>query len=711
MIASTYIVNRDGTSMVIGAGAYVKCYIENQELTSEYQGSSQYRIKIHSNVVLPIQVGARVFPQETNGAGGYVMLAVPAVEMVTSEHFVYDLVFCGFSAQLETVILFNQDAVGWGWETAFSLVGTGQDFIDLILRNMNRTTPTDSNLELWQAGTVDATGTTLISFDGDNCLTALKKVSEAFGLPYQVEGAGGFHEYWVNIGLTAIKRKHIHIYDMGSGLSKIRIQRDSDRKFATALCPLGSSKNIPYDYRGGLKRLHCGNPSPITVGTTYDENVGTEWTLYEITKDPTTTIDPDCLTNPAHGVKSLEIANRVGNGIDGTKIGFYTATDQDLSGTMLKMWVGSEEGFIGGYTKNFTISLYWEDHLLGQYTVIESNWLLWQLQDSPYWKEISIPTSVFNCDLNHIDEIRIEVGRWLLANDSVLKFDFIRFEGGGVQMLENFIFGTTYTDAYGKMELVLINEDIFPQLNGKITSLPDGTTSQFIDSAIPFDLNAKDGDGNSLYLIPDVTPKVNFTSGNLSGYSLAINWYKDGEKKIDLVPYTEESGNIIPSIDNLAYCLQVGDEYNITEILLPQEYIDDAESRLYVWALAEYAKYTALNEIAEIEIDHVWLYDEADPSELMYCTTDDPTPLMYYLADGFFKAGDLIQITVAGFYSRELLVRTVSQERAQAQETTYKLTLGNNEPMNITGKMLMSIRQINTQLAKQEEKLAKYFHK
>lgn len=708
----TYIVNRDGSSITIGSGDYTNCYIENQELTEEYQGASTYRVRIHADRVLPLTIGARIFTAAPEGNGGYILLASPECEVVTAEHLIYDLTFMGFSSQLETVLLFNQDAVGWGWETAFSLVGTGQDFIDLIVRNMNRTVPTDSNLEVWEAGTVDATGTTLITFDGDNCLTALKKVSEAFGIPYQVQWTGYFHTYTVAIGLTNIKRVHDHAYGLGSGLSKFKILGDSDRKFATALCALGSTKNIPYDYRGGLKRLHCGNPSPIFSETVYDEN--TEWTFHQIEVSSGTTTYPSCPDNPAHGSVCLEIENLSNLNLGGTKIRFTGSSSIDLAGTSLKMWIGTDENWVPYPEGKFTIYLYSGESLQGSYTVSTMQDGIWKsLREEPYWKEISIPQSAFHCSFSEIDRLEIHIINWGAYGtnpyDQVLRFDNIRFEGGGEQQLENFVFGTAYTDAHGKVELQVVNEDIFPRLQGSITELVLGSSTQFIDTAMPFDLNAKDGDGNSLYLIPDVTAKINFLSGNLSGYSLAVNWYKHSENKFDLVPYTEESGNIIPS-DNPAYYLQVGDQYVITEILLPDEYITAAEQELYAWALEQYNKYVQPNELAEIEIDHVWLYS-ADAADLTTSTTDDPTPVSGYLVEGHFRAGDLIRILIDGVYDRELMVQSVVQERAQDINTTYKLTLSSNEPMNITGKMLMSIRDINTKIEKEQQKLGKYFHK
>lgn len=698
--------------MVIGLGDYVNCYIENQELTEEYQGASTYRVKIHSNVVLPVEIGARVFPSETNGAGGYIMLTPPNVEVVTAEYFIYDLTFMGFSHQLETVILFNQDAVGWGWETIFSLVGTGQDFIDLIVKNMNRTVPTDSNLELWQAGTVDATGTTLITFDGDNCLTALRKVSQAFGLPYEVQGNGGFHEYWVSIKLTAVKKQHIHTYSLGTGLSKFKRLGDSDRKFATAICALGSTKNIPYNYRGGLRRLHCGMPTPILEDTVWDENI--EWGYSEVAKDPTTTIELNSTLLPMSGSVCLRIANYTGAGLSGTIIRFSAPLKRDITGSSLKMWVGADFGTFSYSPQSvFSISLMREDSVLGSYTVNGYEWGLAALAVPPFWKEITIPTSYFKCGLTEVDAIVIHIYYWSNAfNESGCKFDNIRFESGGDQQLENFIFGTTYTDAHGKIELAVVNEDIFPRLQGSITGLVLDSPTQFIDSAMPFDLNEK-AIGTSLYLIPDVTPKINFLSGNLSGYSLAVNWYKHDDNQFDLVPYTEESGNVIPSLENLAYCLKVGDRYVITEILLPEAYITAAEQELYEWAVEQYAKYVQANELAEVEIDHVWLNEQNDnnPSELYYCYTDDPTPQVHFLTEGFFKVGDLIHIYIEGLYDRELIIQSVVQERAQGLVTMYKLTLSSNEPMNITGMMLMGIKELGIRIDREQQKMGKYFHK
>ena len=270
--------------------------------------------------------------------------------------------------------------------------------------------------------------------------------------------------------------------------------------------------------------------------------------------------------------------------------------------------------------------------------------------------------------------------------------------------LENFIIDEQLIAKHGRIELAVVNDDIYPELNGAITTVLGETKFTYAD--MPFDLNAKDSEGNTVYLIDGVTPKINFTSGNLSGYSLAIHNYKHATKEFEIVPFTEESGNIIPSTP--AYSIQPGDAFNITEITLPQAYIDAAEQRLYAWALEEYEKYTAAAEIADIELDNIWLYDIGN---LYSEQTDAPgVTSLLYKPDRMYAAGDLVHILVPGFYDRELIVQTVVQTRTEAQ-TTYKITLANDKKPNITSDVIMGLRGNKTALAAMQERLSKYFDK
>lgn len=709
MSVVTYIVNRDGTSVLIGAGDYVNCAVKKAELSQDWQGKEQYKLTINSDVILPVYLGARVFAQEENGAGGYVLLSPPSVERLAVKLFVYEYIFSGFVHHLETVILFNQDAAGYGWEGEFSLVGDAQDFIDLIIRNMNRTQPTDSNLEKWQSGTVDSTTETLLSFDNDNCLTALKKVSESFGLPYFVTGAGGFHEYWVNISLTANKRRHTHVYDIGNGLSSIKTVGDSERKFATAICGIGGVKNIPYDYRGGLKRLHCGIGTTHTE-TVYDENA--EWTP-ALTVDPGVSFNPYSTDNPkvgthclrCYGLRHWDISLGYIYSIRGTKFTFTAPAAVNVDGSTLKFWLSGGENYNPVNNNYFTVKMYSGSTFVGAKTFYQNSWGFGQLVTED-WIEISISMAAFHVNYSLIDKVEFEIGTWSDWNDSSeIKIDNLRFDWGLESELENFIYeGTTISD-HGRIELPLINEDIYPELNCEITSVEDDCI--FIGTSIPFDLNEVDGEGNTVYLVPELTPQINFLSGNLSGYSFGLKSFNYASKRFNIAPITEDTGNIVPS-ESGAYSLQAGDRFNITNINLPSAYIVDAETRLYAWALEQYEKYSAMNEIADVEIDHVWL---TDTGNLYYEDTASPgTYNLMLKTNKLYQAGDLIRITVPGFYDRELLIQSVTQERS-GSITTYKVTLANNEPMNIAGTLISGMKGLDTKIKRSQVALLKYLQK
>ena len=276
---------------------------------------------------------------------------------------------------------------------------------------MNRTQPTASNLEIWHTGTVDATGTTLITFDNDNCLTALKKVSEAFDLPFYAKGEGGFHEYWVGIHLTNVKRRHLHHYDIGNGLAKIKtVRRWRPQIYDRPLRP-GSTRNIPFDYRGGLKRLHCGSIGTTFIETVYDETAN--WTPSAVvpagaTADFASTNDP----------QSGSICVRVTSAsvIDGTRINF--TRDQypiDVTGSVLRFWINGGDDFVYVGTNYYTIEIifYSDDPvlILGRYT--HYIWLK-DYMNFPDWREVVIPMSAVNFTQgnNLVKRIQLYIRAW-----------------------------------------------------------------------------------------------------------------------------------------------------------------------------------------------------------------------------------------------------------------------------------------------------------
>lgn len=121
--------------------------------------------------------------------------------------------------------------------------------------------------------------------------------------------------------------------------------------------------------------------------------------------------------------------------------------------------------------------------------------------------------------------------------------------------------------------------DIKPQRVGRVTALGADVIT-FADSTM-FDLNAKDADGKSTkYLIDGTSAKIKFESGGLAGYEFDLHSYDHATKTFVINKFQDENGSVFPSETSAAFQIAVGDKYSISDIQLPDEYIDEAEEEL-----------------------------------------------------------------------------------------------------------------------------------
>lgn len=121
--------------------------------------------------------------------------------------------------------------------------------------------------------------------------------------------------------------------------------------------------------------------------------------------------------------------------------------------------------------------------------------------------------------------------------------------------------------------------DIKPQRVGTVTALGADVIT-FADSTM-FDLNAKDADGKSTkYLIDGTSAKIKFESGGLAGYEFDLHSYDHATKTFVINKFQDENGSVFPSETSEAFQIAVGNKYSISDIRLPDEYIEKAEEDL-----------------------------------------------------------------------------------------------------------------------------------
>lgn len=124
------------------------------------------------------------------------------------------------------------------------------------------------------------------------------------------------------------------------------------------------------------------------------------------------------------------------------------------------------------------------------------------------------------------------------------------------------------------------NFDIKPTFTGKVSSVVDGDVLSFIDTSFPFDINAKNASGETLYLISGVSAKVHFNSGNLAGYEFEVHAYDHATRKFTLVKQTDDRGNVFPSETSPAFQIGKNDTYKVLDIAYSRDIEAAAEKKL-----------------------------------------------------------------------------------------------------------------------------------
>lgn len=124
------------------------------------------------------------------------------------------------------------------------------------------------------------------------------------------------------------------------------------------------------------------------------------------------------------------------------------------------------------------------------------------------------------------------------------------------------------------------NFDIKPTFTGNVSSVVDGDVLSFIDTSFPFDINAKNASGETLYLISGVSAKVHFNSGNLAGYEFEVHAYDHATHKFTLVKQTDDRGNVFPSETSPAFQISQNDTYKVLDIAYSRDIEEAAEKKL-----------------------------------------------------------------------------------------------------------------------------------
>ena len=150
---------------------------------------------------------------------------------------------------------------------------------------------------------------------------------------------------------------------------------------------------------------------------------------------------------------------------------------------------------------------------------------------------------------------------------------------------QSFIQDDTLVAKYGIIEGRKVFDKVKPHYDGEVTSVVSGNVLQFIDTAFPFDLMAKQGD-ETIYLVSGETAKIHFNTGNLAGYEFEVVNYDHSTHKFTIKTFQDDRGDVFPNSSSEAFQIHgrngsvPGDKYKILGIIYPDSITNAAESEL-----------------------------------------------------------------------------------------------------------------------------------
>lgn len=224
-------------------------------------------------------------------------------------------------------------------------------------------------------------------------------------------------------------------------------------------------------------------------------------------------------------------------------------------------------------------------------------------------------------------------------------------------------------------------DHIFPQRTGEVTAKPTATEGEdgqiipadifsFIDEEM-FDLTAKDGSDNTLYLVDGVSAKLTFISGSLAGQQFEIESYDHATKTFKIIEFADSRGLKFPSD---AFPIRVGDKYKLTDIVMPQLYVDEAEEDLW------YAGYNDFLMSKQARVQYELTFDP------MYFIDNLPSDVEMSL----FKPGDYIPVKDTRF-DLEKNIRITNVKRNLLKDHDYVLTLSDTHTISIITETIQDV--------------------
>ncbi len=235
---------------------------DNATLERGIMAADEVTLNVTASEMLDLRVGDYTWIEGVE----YAINREPDLVKASAVEYRYDMV-------LESPVYNLLDKIymqGLTGKSRFSLAGTLEDFVDLLLTNINRPDFDPGwSKALNGKGEVQIVETEVktLTFDNTTCRDLLTKLADEFGVEYVVQGrAIAFHE--------RVEEARDLVFEQGQGKGLYTLQRqnvDTDNTVTQAYV-FGSTENLPHGYRDGQFDRLCPRERGTDVYISFFEN-------------------------------------------------------------------------------------------------------------------------------------------------------------------------------------------------------------------------------------------------------------------------------------------------------------------------------------------------------------------------------------------------------------------------------------------------------
>ncbi|MDE5530429.1 hypothetical protein KRE43_12870 [Elizabethkingia meningoseptica] len=234
-------------------------------------------------------------------------------------------------------------------------------------------------------------------------------------------------------------------------------------------------------------------------------------------------------------------------------------------------------------------------------------------------------------------------------------------------------------ELFGKV-VGVFDPDIKPEFKGIVSgvgSLTNGLQEISV-SNMDFDLKEKESDGKTTkYLIAGTPAKISVTKGDLAGYDFEVVDYIHSTKTFKLKQFADDRGQKFPD-NTTVFKFAAGDEFTLIDIMMPEQYITNAEQKLYDETVKEYQKVSQNNVKYTLNVDPLFLQDK-----------------------GEIGIGDLLPIKDADF-GIDKASRIISLKKDLLTDTYTSFDVADSYEISLVKEIVNNIKDLQKEIASQK---------